>query len=42
MQIYCGRSDGPTTPEADAILIDRKIECIPGILANAGSLYEPF
>ena len=31
-------ANGPTTPEADAILADRKIAVIPDILANAGGV----
>lgn len=31
-------ANGPTTPEADAILADRKIVVVPDILANAGGV----
>jgi glutamate dehydrogenase len=31
-------ANGPTTPEADLILADRKIELIPDVLANAGGV----
>ena len=31
-------ANGPTSPEADEILIDRKIEVVPDILANAGGV----
>jgi glutamate dehydrogenase (NAD(P)+) len=31
-------ANGPTSPEADEILFDRKIEVVPDILANAGGV----
>lgn len=31
-------ANGPTTPEADPILNDKKIICVPDILANAGGV----
>src|SRR5205807_6958843 len=31
-------ANGPTTPEADAILQDRKVLVVPDILANAGGV----
>ncbi len=31
-------ANGPTTPEADPILIDKKIICVPDILANSGGV----
>ena len=31
-------ANGPTTPEADAILADRDIRLVPDILANAGGV----
>ena len=31
-------ANGPTTPEADAILYDREVFVIPDILANAGGV----
>jgi len=31
-------ANGPTTPEADPILHDKKIICVPDILANAGGV----
>ncbi|MDP1801311.1 MAG: Glu/Leu/Phe/Val dehydrogenase [Bacteroidota bacterium] len=31
-------ANGPTTPEADPILIEKKIICVPDILANSGGV----
>lgn len=31
-------ANGPTTPEADPILLDKKIICVPDILANSGGV----
>ena len=31
-------ANGPTAPEADAILNDKKIICVPDILANSGGV----
>src|SRR5690606_10357592 len=31
-------ANGPTTPEADPIINDKKIICVPDILANAGGV----
>ena len=31
-------ANGPTTPEADPILNDKKIICVPDILANSGGV----
>jgi glutamate dehydrogenase (NAD(P)+) len=37
-RIICEGANGPTTSEADAILVDKKIFVIPDILANAGGV----
>lgn len=37
-KIVCELSNGPTTPEADLILYDKKIHIIPDILASAGGV----
>ncbi|MAF34267.1 glutamate dehydrogenase [Candidatus Woesearchaeota archaeon] len=37
-KLVCEIANGPTTPEADDILHDRKITVIPDILANAGGV----
>lgn len=37
-QIVCEAANGPTTPDADAVLHDRGIMVIPDILANAGGV----
>lgn len=37
-KVVCELSNGPTTPEADDILFDRDIFCVPDFLANAGGV----
>lgn len=37
-KIICELSNGPTTPEADLILYEKKIHVIPDILASAGGV----
>ena len=37
-KIICEGANGPTTPEADAILAEKKIFVLPDILANAGGV----
>lgn len=37
-KIICELSNGPTTPEADLILYEKKIHIIPDILASAGGV----
>ncbi|HVH64991.1 MAG TPA: Glu/Leu/Phe/Val dehydrogenase [Candidatus Acidoferrum sp.] len=37
-KIVCEGANGPTTPEADAILYDKGVFVIPDILANAGGV----
>ena len=38
VRLICEGANGPTTPEADKILNERKIPVIPDILANAGGV----
>jgi glutamate dehydrogenase (NAD(P)+) len=37
-RILCELANGPTTPEADAILYDRRVLVLPDFLANAGGV----
>lgn len=37
-RICCELANGPTTPEADGILFDKGVFCIPDFLANAGGV----
>lgn len=37
-RLVCEAANGPTTPEADAILTERGIHVVPDILANAGGV----
>lgn len=37
-RIICELANGPTTPQADAILFDKGVRVIPDILANAGGV----
>ena len=37
-KIICELANGPTTPEADLILNDKKVHLIPDILASAGGV----
>lgn len=35
-------ANGPTTPAADKILMEKKVIIIPDILANSGGACQPF
>ncbi len=37
-RMLCELANGPTTPEADAILFDKKVVVLPDFLANAGGV----